>query len=121
MHCYGNSTKPIDPSSGSIGHSKREWGKDIVSVVDTLFGADSKLIPYGHDRGGRVAYRLAFDFPDRVVGAAMLDIVPGIYVWDTMRLENNQHAETRKMHHWVSPRFNCKEKKASQQNLNAYT
>ena len=104
-YSYGNSTKPIDPSSGSLAHSKREWAKDIVATVDALFGSDRKLIPYGHDRGGRVAYRLALDFPGRVAGAAVLDIVPGVYVWDAMRLDNNLHAETKKSHHWVRLAF----------------
>ncbi len=30
----------------------------------------------GHDRGGRIAYRLAFDHPQRVTRLAVLDIVP---------------------------------------------
>lgn len=35
----------------------------------------------GHDRGGRVAYRLALDHPDRVVRLAARDVVPAEAVW----------------------------------------
>lgn len=98
---YGNSTKPIDPADNSRGHSKREWAKDIVHVVDTLFSTEQTFIAYGHDRGARISYRLALDFPSRVVGAGFLDIVPIVYMWDAMRLERG-HAETKKSHHWVS-------------------
>ena len=35
----------------------------------------------GHDRGGRVAYRMALDHPDRVRAAAVLDVVPTGEVW----------------------------------------
>jgi haloacetate dehalogenase len=35
----------------------------------------------GHDRGGRVAYRLALDHPDRVTRLAVLDMVPTIETW----------------------------------------
>ncbi|TDL24946.1 alpha/beta-hydrolase [Rickenella mellea] len=103
---YGNSTKPVNPATHSLGHSKREWAKDIVHVIDTLWGQDTQFIAYGHDRGARLAYRLALDYPTRVAGAALLDIVPTSYVWDAMRLEKG-HEETKRTHHWVflsSPR-----------------
>jgi haloacetate dehalogenase len=35
----------------------------------------------GHDRGGRVAYRMALDHPERVSALAVLDIVPTAEVW----------------------------------------
>jgi haloacetate dehalogenase len=35
----------------------------------------------GHDRGGRVAYRMALDHPDRVDRLAVLDVLPGETVW----------------------------------------
>ena len=38
----------------------------------------------GHDRGGRVAYRLALDHPDRVTRLAVLDIVPTLETWARM-------------------------------------
>jgi haloacetate dehalogenase len=36
----------------------------------------------GHDRGGRVAYRIALDYPERIERLAVLDIIPGAEVWD---------------------------------------
>jgi haloacetate dehalogenase len=36
----------------------------------------------GHDRGGRVAYRMALDHPDQVERLAVLDVVPTGEVWD---------------------------------------
>ena len=38
----------------------------------------------GHDRGGRVAYRLALDHPERVTRLAVLDIIPTIEVFNRM-------------------------------------
>ena len=50
----------------------------------------------GHDRGGRVAYRLALDHPDRVVRLAVLDILPTFEVWQRM----NKDAAMRS-YHWL--------------------
>jgi len=97
---YGRSSKPINREDNSRGHSKAEWAKDIVHVIDTLCGKTRSFIPYGHDRGARLAYRLALDFPSRVAGAALLDIVPTSHVWDGMRFEKG-HLETKRSHHWV--------------------
>jgi len=99
---YGESTKAPSPSGDSLAHSKREWAKDILEALDATHGSASppKLIPYGHDRGARLAYRLALDFPERVVGAAVLDIVPSSFVWGAMNLEN-EHRETRNSWHWI--------------------
>jgi len=97
---YANSTKPILAEDNSLAFSKREWAKDIMHVVDSLCDKTTRIVAYGHDRGARLAYRLALDFPDRVVGAAMLDIVPTSYVWDAMRLEKG-HLETKGSHHWI--------------------
>jgi haloacetate dehalogenase len=36
----------------------------------------------GHDRGGRVAYRLALDHPRRVDRLAVLDVLPTAEAWD---------------------------------------
>jgi haloacetate dehalogenase len=38
----------------------------------------------GHDRGGRVAYRIALDHPDAVRRLAVIDIVPTLVVWEQM-------------------------------------
>jgi haloacetate dehalogenase len=70
---YGRSDKP----SGGGNHeafSKRIMALDQVALMDSLgFGNFSVA---GHDRGGRVAYRLALDHPRKVNQLAVLDIVP---------------------------------------------
>jgi len=73
-----------------------------VEAADKVHQASSPvpIIAYGHDRGGRVAYRMALDFPDRVVGLAVLDIIPTIHMWSAMRPEND-HKETKISNHWV--------------------
>ncbi|KAI5120486.1 hypothetical protein M0805_006506 [Coniferiporia weirii] len=98
---YGNSTKARSPAGDARAHSKRAWAEDVLVVADALFGAHTQLVIFGHDRGGRTAYRLALDHPERVAGAALLDIVPTSYVWGAMRLEDG-HRETMHTHHWVT-------------------
>jgi haloacetate dehalogenase len=36
----------------------------------------------GHDRGGRVAYRMALDHPEQVTQVAVLDVLPTSMVWE---------------------------------------
>src|SRR5262249_26076782 len=52
---------------------------DMVSVMRKL--GFPRFSVAGHDRGGRVAYRLALDHPDRVERLAVLDIVPTAETW----------------------------------------
>jgi len=70
---YGDSSKPAD-GDNHAGHSKRATAQDQVEVMKH-FGFD-KFRVVGHDRGGRVAHRMALDHPDKVIKAAVLDIVP---------------------------------------------
>ena len=70
---YGDSSKP----AGGRQHehySKRAMGRDQVEVMQA-FGFD-RFAVVGHDRGARVAWRLAVEHPDRLTRAAVLDIVP---------------------------------------------
>jgi haloacetate dehalogenase len=53
--------------------------RDMVTVMERL--GFPRFSVAGHDRGGRVAYRLALDHPDRVERLAVLDIVPTETVW----------------------------------------
>jgi haloacetate dehalogenase len=69
---YGDSSKP--PGGGDhINYSKRAMAKDQVSVMRAL--GHSRFILVGHDRGGRVAHRLALDHPDAVSRLVLLNIV----------------------------------------------
>jgi haloacetate dehalogenase len=70
---YGDSSKP-DGGEDNIGYSFRAMGQDQVEVMAAL-GFDSFSV-CGHDRGGRVAHRMALDHPHRVNKVAYLDIVP---------------------------------------------
>jgi haloacetate dehalogenase len=55
---------------------------DVVTVMEALGHVRFGLV--GHDRGARVAYRLALDEPGRVARLALLDIVPTYEMWATM-------------------------------------
>jgi haloacetate dehalogenase len=76
---YGRSGCP--PSTPDHApYSKRAMARDLVVVMERL-GHPTFAIA-GHDRGGRVAYRMALDHPERVERLAVLDIVPGSTAWD---------------------------------------
>src|ERR1700757_2729771 len=68
---YGDSSKP-DGGSDHAGYSFRAMAQDQVEVMRSL-GFDRYDV-CGHDRGARVAHRMALDDPDRVRRVAMLDI-----------------------------------------------
>jgi len=72
---YGGSFKP-EATPDHAPYAKKEMAKDMVEVMQHL-GHERFLIG-AHDRGARVAHRLALDFPDRVEKLAVLDIVPTI-------------------------------------------
>ncbi|MEO0943693.1 MAG: alpha/beta hydrolase [Pseudomonadota bacterium] len=70
---YGRSAKPkTDIVHGP--YTKRAMARDVVRLMDGL-GHDRFLIG-AHDRGGRVAHRLAADYPERVRCLSILDIAP---------------------------------------------
>jgi haloacetate dehalogenase len=75
---YGASFRPA-PAPDHSPHSKRAMALDQVEAMAAL-GFDRFAVA-GHDRGGRVAYRMALDHPDRVQRLAVLDIVPTGEVW----------------------------------------
>ena len=76
---YGQSGCP--PSAGDHApYSKRAMARDMVAVMQRL--GFFRFSVAGHDRGGRVAYRMALDHPDRVDRVALLDIVPTHVAWE---------------------------------------
>ena len=77
---YGWSSAPT--SHGGENYTKRAMGTDVVALMEELGHARFALA--GHDRGGRVAYRLALDHPGRLTRLALLDIVPTIEVWHSI-------------------------------------
>jgi len=70
---YGESFKP-PVSADHAAYAKREMAKDMVELM-AHFGHASFLVA-AHDRGARVAHRLALDHPARVRRLALLDIIP---------------------------------------------
>ena len=70
---YGDSLQPPGASDHS-NYSKRRMAQDVVAVADTL-GMQSFYL-CGHDRGGRVAHRLALDHAARVQKLCLIDIAP---------------------------------------------
>jgi haloacetate dehalogenase len=70
---YGGSSKP-QTDAAHTPYSKRAMAADQVAVMAKL-GFDRFLLA-GHDRGGRVAYRMALDHPDKVLKLVTLDILP---------------------------------------------
>jgi haloacetate dehalogenase len=70
---YGASGRP-PTTTDHAPYSKRAMARDMAAVMGHL-GHDRFAVA-GHDRGGRVAYRLALDHPDRVRRLAVLDLIP---------------------------------------------
>jgi haloacetate dehalogenase len=69
---YGDSSKP-EGTADHGNYSKRAMAQDMIEVMAAL--GHREFMIAGHDRGGRVAYRLALDHPAAVTRLALLDIV----------------------------------------------
>jgi len=81
---YGDSSKPPgDPDH--VAYSKRVMTQDQVEVMQSL-GFD-RFVVVGHDRGGRVAHRMALDHANKVSHLAVLDIVPTRTMYATIDQE----------------------------------
>lgn len=77
---YGDSSKPSS-TPNHYPYSKREMAKDMVDLMDTL--GYKKFFVAGHDRGARVTHRLALDYPEKVLKACVMDILPTYYMFET--------------------------------------
>ena len=76
---YGDSSKPVGLPDHS-NYSKRALAEDMVEVMQAL-GLETFYL-CGHDRGGRVAHRLAVDHPKRVLKLCIIDIAPTLDMYD---------------------------------------
>src|SRR5688500_5870248 len=76
---YGQSGCPASTREHTP-YSKRTMARDMVAVMERL--GYSRFSVAGHDRGGRVAYRMALDHPERVERLALFDIVPTHTAWE---------------------------------------
>lgn len=89
---YGDSSHAPGESDHST-HSKRAMAQDVIDVVDVL-GID-RFFLCGHDRGGRVAHRLAVDHPARVRRLCVIDIAPTLDMY-----ARTDMAFARAYYHW---------------------
>lgn len=89
---YGASEiPPITPDHSA--HSKRAMAGDMVTLM-AGFGFDTFAV-VGHDRGGRVAHRMAMDHPEVITQIAVLDIAPTREMY-----ANTSDAFARAYWHW---------------------
>ncbi|QUN32542.1 alpha/beta hydrolase (plasmid) [Cupriavidus sp. KK10] len=77
---YGDSGKPAD-GENHAGYSKRAMAVDQIEVMASL-GFDHFAV-VSHDRGSRVAHRMALDYPGRISRLVLMDIVPTEYMYRT--------------------------------------
>jgi haloacetate dehalogenase len=75
---YGTSSAPPGDAEHKT-YSKRAMAEDCLAVMRAL--GHPRFIVAGHDRGGRVAYRLALDHPEAVEALIPIDILPTAEVW----------------------------------------
>jgi len=75
---YGRSGVP-DSTEDHSPYTKRAMGDELVALMNKLGFAKFDLV--GHDRGGRVSYRLALDYPERVQRLAVFDVIPISDAW----------------------------------------
>jgi haloacetate dehalogenase len=70
---YGGSRAAAGGPRGE-GFTKREVAAELVEVMGAVGFEQFHVV--GHDRGARVAYRMALDHPDRVKRLALLNVIP---------------------------------------------
>ncbi|ABE60122.1 MULTISPECIES: alpha/beta hydrolase [Chromohalobacter] len=80
---YGDSGKP-EGDSRHLNYSKRRMALDQVAVMQAL--GYERFFLCGHDRGGRVAHRLALDHAERVERLMVLDIAPTLAMYEATDL-----------------------------------
>ena len=89
---YGDSSKPKG-IPGHANYSKRAMALDMVEVMETLGFLRFHVV--GHDRGGRVAHRMARDHGRRVQSLTVLDISPTLKMYQSTNM-----AFARAYYHW---------------------
>lgn len=89
---YGDSGKPA-PTPDHAAHSKREMAADMAALMQQL--GHARFAVLAHDRGARVAHRLAMDHAARVKAMTLLDIAPTLAMY-----EQTHEAFARAYWHW---------------------
>jgi len=90
---YGASAAP-ESNADHAPYDKRSMAKALVELMAAL--GHERFMLAGHDRGGRVAYRLALDHAARVERLATLDIIPTGEMWAGMDM-----TMAMKTYHWM--------------------
>ncbi|WP_156788495.1 alpha/beta fold hydrolase [Roseobacter sp. CCS2] len=93
---YGRSHKPVTDADHTP-YSKRATAQDMVQLMQAL--GHNRFCIGAHDRGARVAHRLAADHRDRVVALATLDIAP---TQEMYRDGDSQFAQTYWHWYWLT-------------------
>ena len=81
---YGDTAAPPGGPKGE-GYSKREMAAELITLMKQL--GFERFAVVGHDRGGRVAYRMALDHPAQVERLVVLSIVPTVEQFERMTPE----------------------------------
>ncbi len=89
---YGDSSRP-PAGDDSDGYSKRTMANDMIEVMRSL--GHPRFLVAAHDRGARVAHRLAIDHPQALRRAVLLDIAPTLAMY-----EGTSEAFARAYWHW---------------------
>jgi haloacetate dehalogenase len=89
---YGDSSHELGLANHE-NYSKRSMAKELTGLMDRL-GAD-RFNLCGHDRGGRVAHRLALDHSNRVSKLCVIDIAPTLDMYNATNMEF-----ARAYYHW---------------------
>ena len=89
---YGDSDKPESDKS-HLTYSKKNMGLDQNELMKKLGFNEYFLV--GHDRGGRVAHRMAIDYKENIKKISVLDIVPTSHVF-----KNTNALLARRYYHW---------------------
>ena len=97
---YGDSSKNVGLPDHS-NYSKRSLASDMVVVMDAL-GVKGSFFVCGHDRGGRVAHRLALDHAARVKKLCVIDIAPTLDMYSGAGMTEGQPymAFAQAYYHW---------------------
>ena len=89
---YGDSDKPQSDKT-HLAYSKKTMGLDQNELMKKLGFNEYFLV--GHDRGGRVAHRMAIDFKENIKKVSVLDIVPTSHVF-----KNTNAILAKRYYHW---------------------
>ena len=93
LHGYGLSSCPANDAQ-NFAYSKRAMARDLIAVMARL--GHQRFGVVGHDRGARVAYRMALDHAEAVSCLSVLDILPTHAMWHNFTVKL-----AMKTYHWL--------------------